>query len=65
MITAEISMLAGEIIFETVKFLAILAVVILAIFLGATLRKVYDKRKAQKAALLEENITETEANKEE
>lgn len=50
MITAELSMLAGDIIFETVRFIVFAALIVLAVFLGSRLRKIYDKSKAKKEA---------------
>ncbi len=41
MITA-LSMLAGDIIFEIVRFIIFAALIVLAVFIGSRLRKVYD-----------------------
>ncbi len=49
MITA-LSMLAGDIIFEIVRFIIFAALIVLAVFIGSRLRKVYDKSKAKKEA---------------
>lgn len=43
-------MLAGDIIFEIVRFIIFAALIVLAVFIGSRLRKVYDKSKAKKEA---------------
>lgn len=43
-------MLAGDIIFEMVRFIIFAALIVLAVFIGSRLRKVYDKSKAKKEA---------------
>ena len=43
-----LSLLAGDIIFEVARAVALLAIIVLAIFLGAKLRKITDRKKAQK-----------------
>lgn len=50
MIAAQLSALAGEIIFEIVRGIALAAAIVLAVFLGSRLRRVYDKSKAKKEA---------------
>ena len=41
-------MLAGDIIFEIVRFIIFAALIVLAVFIGSRLRKVYDKSKAKR-----------------
>lgn len=48
MIAAQLNALAGDILFETVRAIALAAVIVLAVFLGSRLRKIYDKSKAKK-----------------
>ena len=48
MILADIYTLFNDVFFELLRFIAILAAVVLAIFLGATLRKFVDRKKAAK-----------------
>ena len=59
MIAAQLNALAGDIIFEVVRFIALAAVIVLAVFLGSRLRKIYDKSKARKEAA--ENTAAMEA----
>lgn len=42
------SLLAGDVIFEVVRAIIMLGLIVLAIFLGARLRKITDRKKAQK-----------------
>lgn len=56
MIAAQLNALAGDIIFEIVRAIALAAVIVLAVFLGSRLRKVYDKAKAKKEAQAAETI---------
>ncbi|MGN0375882.1 MAG: hypothetical protein ACI4EN_10330 [Butyrivibrio sp.] len=48
MILADIYTLFNDVFFELLRFIVILAAVVLAIFLGATLRKFVDRKKAAK-----------------
>ncbi len=50
MIAAQLNALAGDLIFELVRGIAFAAVIVLAVFLGSRLRKIYDKSKAKKEA---------------
>lgn len=50
MIAAQLNALAGDIIFELVRGIALAAAIVLAVFLGSRLRKIYDKSKAKKEA---------------
>lgn len=50
MIAAQLNALAGDIIFEIVRGLVLAAAIVLAVFIGSRLRKVYDKSKAKKEA---------------
>lgn len=50
MILADVYTLLNDVFFEILRFVGILAVVVLAVCLGATLRKVVDKKKAAKEA---------------
>lgn len=50
MILADVYTLLNDVFFEILRFVGILAVVVLAVFVGATLRKVVDKKKAAKEA---------------
>ncbi|MCM1308686.1 MAG: hypothetical protein NC223_08820 [Butyrivibrio sp.] len=59
MIAAQLNALAGEIIFEIVRGLALAATIVLAVFLGSRLRKVYDKAKAKKEAAQEAQTAQT------
>ncbi len=68
MIIAEgVYTLLNDIWFEALRFIIILALVILAIVLGAKLRKLHDRKKAAKelleAADTASNTTVTEATK--
>ena len=48
MILADVYVLLNDIFFEVVRFLAIAALIVLAVFLGSRLRKLTDKIKASK-----------------
>lgn len=48
MILADVYTLLNDVFFEVIRFIGILAVVVLAIFLGAAIRKFVDKKKAAK-----------------
>ena len=50
-----IGMLAGEVIFETVRFIIMLILLVAAFLLGGKLRGISDKKKEEKKAS-EENI---------
>ncbi len=50
MITADVYTLLNDIFFEVIRFVGILALVILAIFLGGKLRKLHDRKKSEKDA---------------
>lgn len=48
MILADVYTLLNDVFFEVLRFIVILAAAVLAIFLGAALRKFVDKKKAAK-----------------
>ena len=48
-----VSMLVGEIVYEAVRFVIMLALLVLAVFAGGKLRKAADARKAAKMAATE------------
>lgn len=48
MIIADVVTLLNDIFFEALRFIVILALIVLAIFLGAKLRKFVDSKKAAK-----------------
>lgn len=54
MILADVYTLLNDVFFEVIRFIGILAVVVLAVFLGATIRKFVDKKKAAKEATTSE-----------
>jgi len=56
-----VSLLAGELAFEAVRFIVMLCLLVLAVFVGGKLRKASDAKKAKKAELennSKEDITE-------
>lgn len=48
-----VSMLVGEIVYEAVRFIIMLALLVLAVFVGGKLRKAADAKKAAKMAAAE------------
>ena len=48
-----VSMLVGEIVYEAVRFIIMLALLVLAVFVGGKLRKAADAKKAAKMAASE------------
>ncbi len=54
MILADIYTLLNDVFFEIIRFIGILALVVLAIFLGANIRKFVDRKKAAKEATASE-----------
>lgn len=50
-----VSALVGEIAYEAVRFVIMLALLVLAVFVGGKLRKAADAKKAAKMAASEEN----------
>lgn len=48
MIIADVIALLNDIFFESLRFIVILALIVLAIFLGAKLRKFVDRKKVAK-----------------
>lgn len=50
-----VSMLVGEIAYEVVRFIIMLALLVLAVFAGGKLRKAADAKKAAKMAAASEN----------
>ena len=53
-----VSMLVGEIVYEAVRFIIMLALLVLAVFVGGKLRKAADAKKAAKMAAAENNEKE-------
>ncbi len=53
-----VSMLVGEIAYETVRFIIMLALLVLAVFTGGKLRKAADAKKAAKMAAAQNNEKE-------
>lgn len=53
-----VSMLVGEIVYEAVRFIIMLALLVLAVFVGGKLRKAADAKKAAKMAASENNEKE-------
>lgn len=54
-----VDVLVGEFVFETVRFIIMILLLVAGIFIGGRLRKMKDAKKASKAAENDEKITVT------
>lgn len=60
MILADVYTLLNDIFFEVIRFVAIAALIVLAVFLGSRLRRLVDKIKASKKKNSPDAVVEEE-----